>query len=121
MKSKFAVGCIVVCLAACLVAPAVRAQENGALLDALVKKGVLSDQEAEDIRASEEKDYASTAASKITLSSSIKSITFYGDLRLRYELRDGTVDKGDLSGAGAGASTVFTHNDSQDRSRWRYR
>jgi hypothetical protein len=82
---------------------------------------VLSDQEAEDIRASEEKDYASTAASKITLSSSIKSITFYGDLRLRYEMRDGTVDKGDLSGAGAGASSVYSHNDSQTRSRWRYR
>jgi hypothetical protein len=121
MKRKFALGCMILCLAALMGAPMAHAQENGALLDALVKKGVLSDQEAEDIRASEEKDYASTAASKITLSSSIKSITFYGDLRIRYELRDGTVDKGDLSGAGAGASTVFTHNDSQDRSRWRYR
>ena len=87
------------------------------MLDALVKKGVLSDQEAEDILAEEQKDYASTAASKINLSSSIKSITFYGDLRVRYEMRDGTVGAGDVSSAGA----VFGHNDSQTRNRWRYR
>jgi hypothetical protein len=91
--------------------------QDSALLDALVKKGVLSDQEAEDVRASEEKSYSSTAASKINLSSSIKSITFYGDLRLRYELRDGTVQAGDTSGAG----TNFAHNDSQTRSRYRFR
>jgi hypothetical protein len=113
-------GPVALCAVAILpVAPA-HAQDS-ALLDALVKKGVLSDQEAEDIRASEEKDYSTTAASKIVLSSAIKTITFYGDLRLRYELRDGTVHAGDLSGAGAGASAVFAHNDSQDRSRWRYR
>ena len=93
------------------------AQSDSALLDALVKKGVLSDQEAEDIRSSEEKDYSSTAASKINLSSSIKSITFYGDLRLRFEMRDGTTGSGMVNGTGA----VFTHNDSQTRDRWRYR
>ena len=94
----------------------VRAQTDSALLDALVKKGVLSDQEAEDIRSDEEKDYSSTAASKINLSTSIKTITFYGDLRLRYELRDGTTPSG-VTGQGgtiAGAG-------SQDRNAWRYR
>jgi hypothetical protein len=90
---------------------------DSALLDALVKKGVLSDQEAEDIQADEQTAYASTAASKISLSTSIKSITFYGDLRLRYEIRDGTVENGDVSGAGS----VFTHNDSQTRDRARFR
>jgi hypothetical protein len=118
MNVRFAAwGFAALCASALLPVVPAHGQENGALLDALVKKGVLSDQEAEDIRASEEKDYASTAASKINLSSSIKSITFYGDLRLRYELRDGTVDKGDVGGGGA----LFTHDDSQTRSRWRYR
>jgi hypothetical protein len=102
----------------CLLLPTapLHAQGDSALLDALVKKGVLSDQEAEDIRADEQKDYASTAASKITLSSSIKSITFYGDLRIRYEMRDGTAHAGDVANNGAVSGA-----DSQTRSRWRYR
>jgi hypothetical protein len=106
-----------VALCALAMAGPARAQENDALLDALVKKGVLSDQEAEDIRASEEKDYSSTAASKISLSSSIKSITFYGDLRLRYELRDGVAGPGTTGASGATSG----RGDSEDMNRWRYR
>jgi hypothetical protein len=110
-------GPVALCAVAILpVAPA-HAQDS-ALLDALVKKGVLSDQEAEDIRASEEKDYSSTAASKIILSSSIKTITFYGDLRLRYELRDGTAP---ANTALASSGALVGHNDSQTLNRWRYR
>jgi hypothetical protein len=90
--------------------------QDSALLNALVKKGVLSNQEAEDIEAQDQKDYNMTSASKINLSSSIKSITFYGDLRLRYEQRDGTV------GNGAALTTTTTaHGESEDLSRWRYR
>ena len=118
---RIVIGCIALCSAMFMPAPLAHAQENGALLDALVKKGVLSDQEAEDIRASEEKDYATTAASKITLSSSIKSITFYGDLRLRYEQRSGGVDAGSVTGIGSGGGVAISHGDSQDLSRWRYR
>jgi hypothetical protein len=116
MKFKnIVIGLAALC-GACL--PIVPAQaQNSALIDALVKKGVLSDQEAEDIRASEEKDYASTAASKITFASSIKTITFYGDVRLRYELRDGTTPAG-FTGSGGAA---LAHSDSQDRNAFRYR
>jgi polyhydroxyalkanoate synthesis regulator phasin len=67
MKLRFAVVGLMALCAIAMAGP-VRAQENDALLDALVKKGVLSSQEAEDVRADEEKDYASTAASKISLS-----------------------------------------------------
>jgi hypothetical protein len=91
--------------------------QDSALLDALVKKGVLSDREANDIRASEEKDYSSTAASKISLSSSIKSITFYGDIRLRYEIRDGTTPAGFTGNGGA----FQAGGNSEDRNAWRYR
>ena len=64
---------------------AVKAQTDSALLDALVQKGVLSNKEAENIRASEEKDYDTTAASKLSIGNYIKNITFYGDGRLRYD------------------------------------
>jgi hypothetical protein len=63
----------------------VKGQEDSALLDALVKKGVLSDAEAQDIRTSEEKAYSTTSASKIALNNSVKSLTFYGDGRLRFD------------------------------------
>lgn len=91
--------------------------QNSALLDALVKKGVLSDQEAEDINAQEEKQWASTGASKIQMPSSIKTITFYGDLRLRYEYRQGSSPAG-YTASGGGFSNA---PESQTLSRWRYR
>ena len=99
---------------------AAHAGADSALLDALVKKGVLSDQEREDIEAQDQKEYSETAASKITLASSIKSITFYGDLRLRYEMRDGTVPGGVFQ-TGAATTHLATEGDSQTRNAWRYR
>ena len=69
---------------------AVKAQTDGALLDALVKKGVLSDREADDIRANEAKEYSETPAAKLTIASYISKITFYGDGRLRYDVSDQT-------------------------------
>jgi hypothetical protein len=118
MNAKLMVmGVAALCTAIVASAVPARAQTDSALLDALVKKGVLSDQEAEDVRASEETAYTSTAASKINLSSSIKSITFYGDLRLRFEMRDGTTPAGATGTGGA----ALTHGDSQTLNRWRYR
>jgi len=67
---------------------AAKAQEDGALLNALVKKGVLSDQEAQNIRASEEKDLSTTAADKIAVSDYVQKLTFYGDVRYRWEYAD---------------------------------
>ncbi len=64
---------------------AARAQSDSALLDALVKKGVLSGKEAEEIRVDEEKNAPVTPASKIAVGNYIKQIQFYGDGRLRYE------------------------------------
>lgn len=66
---------------------AVHAQED-ALLDALVKKGVLSDQEAEDVRADMAKQYAQTPAGKLSLSDHITNLKLYGDARMRYEYLD---------------------------------
>jgi len=121
MNARFAViGFVVSCAAILMPVTSAQAQaEDNALLNALVKKGVLTDKEAEEIRADEEKDYAETGASKIVLSEAVKTIQFYGDLRLRYEMRDGTVPGGVLQNGSA--TSVAKTGDSETLNRWRYR
>jgi hypothetical protein len=104
-------------ISACAASVATVRGQDHALLDALVQKGVLTNREAGEIEAKDQKDYDSTAASKISLSSSIKSITFYGDLRLRYEQRTGSI----ANGSAITPTGTFSHGDSEDLSRWRYR
>src|SRR5882762_7580618 len=64
-----------------------RAQDSGALLDLLVKKGLITDQEAEDVRADLVKESASTSAGKLKLSTPVTELEIYGDARVRYEVR----------------------------------
>src|SRR5438874_8113388 len=66
-----------------------RAQDAGALLDLLVKKKLITDQEAEEVRTELVKESTSTAAGKWKLSTPITEIELYGDARLRYEYRGG--------------------------------
>lgn len=61
------------------------AQDSGALLDALVRKNILSAQEAEDVRSELLKENAATSAGKINLKSSVMEMALSGDLRLRYQ------------------------------------
>jgi len=62
------------------------AQDSGPLIDLLVKKGIVTDQEAEELRVDLVKDFVSnTSAGKMNLSSSITELKFSGDLRMRYE------------------------------------
>lgn len=61
------------------------AQDAGALVEALVRKGVLSNQEAEDVKADLTRDLSQTSAGKIKLSNSVTELKLYGDLRLRYQ------------------------------------
>ena len=42
-----------------------RAQDNGALLDLLVRKKIITDQEAEELRGELTKDYSQTPAGKL--------------------------------------------------------
>jgi hypothetical protein len=90
---------------------AVRAQEAGALLDLLVHKKVISDQEAEEVRAELSKEAASTSAGKWKLSTPINEIELYGDARLRYEYRGGRTASNDPENP----------NDWYERKRQRYR
>ena len=90
---------------------AAMAQQSDALIDALVKKGVLSDQEAEEIRVDLSKEYNATSAGKIQLSSFISKLQLFGDARLRYEYLNARTPAAGNNGLAANA----------DRDRFRYR
>src|SRR5213078_3479534 len=88
-----------------------RAQDAGALLDLLVRKKLINDQEAEEVRAELTKEAATTSGGKWKLSSPITELELYGDVRVRYEYRGGrTVD-----------NNLSTEDDWQERERERYR
>ena len=80
---------VLITMAASLIAGAVsaRAQDAGALLDLLVRKHLITDQEAEEVRGELTSEAAATAAGKLKLSTPITEIELYGDARLRYEVR----------------------------------
>jgi hypothetical protein len=89
---------------------AARAQDAGALLDLLVRKKIISDQEAEEVRAELTKQTAETSAGKLKLSTPITELELYGDARLRYEYRGGRT-----------AGDTSQPNDWLERQRERYR
>ena len=89
------------------------AQDNGALLDLLVKKRIITDQEAEDIRGELSRDFSATPAGKLKMSTPITELEIYGDARVRYEVRNGN--------SGAPSTLVTNPNDAQQRNRARYR
>ncbi|MFT3782240.1 MAG: putative porin [Nibricoccus sp.] len=89
-------------------ASAAFAQDSGPLLDLLVKKGVINDQEAENLRAELVKDFAAnTAAGKMNLSSALTELRIAGDIRTRFESRTGELVSGD--------------HQERDRLRYRFR
>ena len=89
-------------------APVASAQDSGALLDALVRKKVLSSQEAEDVRADLIRDSAATNAGKLQLSNSITSLKLSGDVRLRYQYDNKDPQ---VKTALAGSNYIFSPND----------
>lgn len=92
---------------------AVHAQDSGPLLDLLVRKGVVTDQEAEDLRAELAKDFATNSpAGKLDLSSRVQRFTLAGDVRIRYQY-----DNEIPNNFNAAPST----GKNNDRSRYRYR
>ncbi len=71
--------------------PPIPASANDPLVDLLIKKGILSTDEAQQIKAeiasSQTNVVESTPPSRWKISNAIKDIGLYGDLRLRYEYR----------------------------------
>ena len=91
------------------------AQTSDPALNALVKKGFLTEQEAKDALADAQTNLVSgseeklPSASKWKISDAIKSIGLYGDLRFRYEYRGAD----NAPGSGESGSTYY-------RERFRY-
>jgi hypothetical protein len=98
----------------------VQAQDSGALVEALVRKGVLTNQEAEDIRADLSRDLAATSAGKIKLTNSITELRLYGDLRLRYQY-DNKDLQADPAGVGVDNPLEARSPSGNQQSRWRFR
>jgi hypothetical protein len=71
------------------------AQDAGPVLDLLVRKKLITDQEAEEVRAELTKQFSETSAGKWKLSTSITELELYGDARFRYEIRQGETDSQD--------------------------
>ena len=82
------------------------AQDSGPLIDMMVKKGLINDQEAEDLRAELVKDFSATSAGKVNLGTTMTELKIAGDMRVRYEGRSGEVAGDELS---------------RDRYRYRFR
>ncbi|HEY0968585.1 MAG TPA: putative porin [Opitutaceae bacterium] len=92
-------------------ATAARAQDSGPLIDLLVKKGLVSDQEAEELRTELLKEFAvNSPAGKLDLSSRVQRFTLAGDVRVRYQYDNEVTN---FSPASVGPNN--------DRSRYRYR
>ena len=85
------------------------AQSSDALLDKLVQKGILTADEAKDLRNETKKEFDKSYAAKSGLSAWVSSLKFNGDFRARY---DGVYQ--DQSNSGPGTAT-------EDRHRFRYR
>ena len=100
---KFAVVALVASLLASTLS--IHAQDAGALLDLLVRKKLITPQEAEEVRTELVKESTSTSAGKWKLSTPINELELYGDARFRYDLRSGE----------------DPHNDTLQRNRERYR
>lgn len=98
-----------------------RAQDAGALLDLMVRKKLITDQEAEEVRADLTKEAATTSGGKWKLSSPITEIELYGDARMRYEYRGGRTNGGLSQPAVAPGNGLGGPNDWQERERERYR
>jgi Putative porin len=92
-------------------------QSNQALIDTLVRKGILTQAEAEKLEAEYAKGAVVTIpASPITLSPWIKELKLSGDLRLRYQY-----DVEQRQEPLAATTSNSGRNHIAQRSRWRFR
>lgn len=93
------------------------------LVQALVQKGVLTEEEALPLLKGRENDIQTAdkktkKAARVTISDAIDNATIYGDIRARAEYRDGD---GVLLGSGASLSNAAKADISQNRTRDRYK
>ena len=108
-KSKW----LALCGAMIAFAGSALAQDSGPLIDLLIKKGIVTDQEAEDLRVALVKDFtANTSAGKLNLSAPVVDFKLSGDMRIRYE------NNGQVPETAAGAAALVNET---SRQRFRFR
>ena len=94
----------------------VHAEDDDALLNLLVKKRIITEKEATEVRSelakNAEKEAPESLASKIKLSKSVTELELYGDSRVRYEIRSGQTNV---------PYTLAPPGDTYQRNRERYR
>ena len=76
---------VALCAAMLATAGYASAQSNTALVDALVRKGVLTSKEASEIQADLAKNYDEGSMGKIELSKHVTKLKLYGQARWRYQ------------------------------------
>jgi len=86
------------------------ADGSNALLDALVKKGILTEKEAQEIQNENTTNISVLPATKWKINDAIKSIGLFGDVRFRYEYR--AVDNP--------KAALLTPGNTYERERFRY-
>ena len=91
------------------------------LVQALVTKGVLTEEEALPLLKGRENDIQLAdkkvkKAAKLSVSDAVDNATLYGDIRLRYEARDGTGVGGPSI---AGGTTGVDIDENRDRARYK--
>ncbi len=95
------------------------AQDSGPLIDLLVKKGIINDQEGESLRAELTKDFAAnTSAGKLNLSSSIADFKLSGDMRMRHQYE--TQAPATATGLGPTGGKLVTNERTRERFRFRF-
>src|ERR1043166_9575400 len=115
----------IICLSS-LGIPSARSQDNSALLDLLVKKKVLTPEEAQSVKADliKENQAAAAAAEKVKLGSWVQEMKIGGDLRMRYQYdsRDFQVSPPEVGSRSTGTPHDKDRSPSgSQRSRWRFR
>ncbi len=90
--------------------------DDDALLNLLVKKHIISAQDASQVRSELDKkaaqEVSSNSSDKLKLSAPLTELEIYGDARVRYEVRNGQTANPDF---------INPNNDTYQRNRARYR
>ncbi|HEY8671165.1 MAG TPA: putative porin [Terriglobales bacterium] len=93
-----------------------QAEDDDALLNLLVKRHIITQKDASEVRAELDKkasqEMASNSESKLKLSTPLTELELYGDARVRYEVRSGETNRPD---------SINPPGDTFQRNRARYR
>ncbi len=111
LVNRLALGAALV-VGACTVA---QAQDSGPLIDALVRKGILTDQEGEELRTELVRDFGYTSPGKVDVATAVTRLRIVGDARVRYQY-----DNEQPNPTGSATDATRLTGD-RDRNRFRYR